>query len=283
MIERSIVNEKLLEFQIQEYIISTLRNMGHSHIKLQKTPLGDKIVIYAARPGLIVGRKGQNINMLTKNLKKIFNLENPQIEINEVDNVNLDALIVAQRIANSLEKFGSARFKGVGHKVLGDAMNAGALGVEIVISGKIPSARARRWRFYQGYLKKCGDIALTGVRTAYADAHLKTGTVGIQVRIMPPETKLPDNITLLDNPIEVIEEIEVKEEIKKEPKPKKKAVKKTTKKKVVKKVPAKAEKAPAPKPKVKEAPKAEVKQEKTEAPKEEPKVEEKPAAEEAQK
>lgn len=231
MIERSIVDEKLKEFQIQEYISDTLRNVGHSHIKLQKTPLGDKIVIYAARPGLIVGRKGQNINMLTVNLKKIFKLENPQIEINEVDNVSLDAQVVAERIANSLEKFGSARFKGVGHKVLQDSMNAGALGIEIVISGKIPSSRAKSWRFYQGYLKKCGDIALTGVRTAYASAYLKTGKVGIQVRIMPPETKLPDNIKLLDNPIEVVEEAEPQ----KEEKPKKKAVKKTAKKKTVKK------------------------------------------------
>ena len=278
MIERSIINEKLMEFQIQEYITSTLRNMGHSHIKLQKTPLGDKIVIYAARPGLIVGRKGQNINMLTKNLKRIFSLENPQIEINEVENVNLDALIVAQRIANSLEKFGSARFKGVGHKVLSDAMNAGALGVEIVISGKIPSARARRWRFYQGYLKKCGDIALTGVRTAYADAHLKTGTVGIQVRIMPPETKLPDNITLLDNPIEIIEEVEIKEETK----PKKKAVKKkTARKKAVKKEvkeKSEAEQKPAVEP-------VEESVEKTPAEKvaEEKPAEEAPAAEEAKK
>ncbi|MBU0461749.1 MAG: 30S ribosomal protein S3 [Nanoarchaeota archaeon] len=231
MIERRIVDEKLKEFQIQEYITQHLRNMGHSHIKLQKTPLGDKIIIYAARPGLIVGRKGQTINLLTANLKKTFNLENPQIEINEVENVNLDAQIVAERIANSLEKFGSARFKGIGHRVLTDAMNSGALGIEVIISGKVPSSRAKRWRFYQGYLKKCGEIAITGVHVAYAAAHLKTGTVGIQVRIMPPETKLPDDVQLLDTPINIVEEKELeekKEEKKEEKSKKKKAVPKKT-------------------------------------------------------
>jgi small subunit ribosomal protein S3 len=240
MIERSIVDENLKEFQIQEYISKTLRNMGHSHIKLQKTPLGDKIIIFAARPGLIVGRKGQNIKLLTTDLKNLFSLDNPQIEINEVRNVNLDAQIVAERIASSLEKYGAARFKGIGHKVLTDAINAGALGIEVVISGKIPSARAKSWRFYQGYLKKCGDIAITGVSIAYASAQIKTGTVGIQVRIMPPETKLPDDIKLLDNPIEVIEETEV--EPKKEVKPKKKRAKKKSVKKEQKTVEKESEK-----------------------------------------
>lgn len=176
MIERQIVQSNVNEFKIQEYITSTLKNLGHSHIKLQKTPLGEKIIIYASRPGLIVGRKGQNIRQLTSDLKKKFNLENPQIEINEIEQPNLDAQIVAERIANSLEKFGSQRFKGVGHRVMSDVMGAGALGIEILITGKIPSSRAKRWRFYLGYLKKCGDISIVGVRTAYAVAELKTGT-----------------------------------------------------------------------------------------------------------
>jgi len=90
---------------------------------------------------------------------------------------------------------------------MSDVMGAGALGIEIIISGKIPSSRAKRWRFYQGYLKKCGDIALTGVDTAYSIARLKSGIVGIQVRIMPPETKLPDDIKLIEEKEEVIEEI----------------------------------------------------------------------------
>src|SRR3989338_4690866 len=97
MIERKFVAQKIKEFEVQEYIASNLKNVGHSHTKMQKTPLGEKIVIYASRPGLIVGRKGQNIKQLTKSLKKRFALENPQIEISEIENTSLDAHIVAEK------------------------------------------------------------------------------------------------------------------------------------------------------------------------------------------
>ncbi|MBS3158810.1 30S ribosomal protein S3 [Candidatus Woesearchaeota archaeon] len=198
MIERQFVTQKLKEFQIQEFIGNTLKRVGHSHTKMLKTPLGEKIVIYASRPGLIVGRKGANIKDLTRTLKKKFDLTNPQIEINEVENVFLDANIVAEMIASSLERFGTTKFKGIGHKIMTDVTGAGALGIEILVSGKIPSARAKRWRFYQGYLKKCGQSA-TEISSAYAFAQLKSGTVGIQVRIMPPNLVLPDDISIKDD------------------------------------------------------------------------------------
>ena len=234
MIERKFIAQTIKELQIQEFIQSHLKNVGHSHTKMQRTPLGEKIVIFASRPGLIVGRKGQNIKQLTKTLKKKFELENPQIEISEVENIHLDANIMAEVIADTLERFGTGRFKGIGHKVMADVMAAGALGIEIVISGKIPSSRSKSWRFYQGYLKKCGDIAITDVRTAYRDALLKTGVVGIRVKIMPPDIKLPDSIEIIKEIEEKIEEIpEGKEASKEEEKTEegKEEKKKTTKKK----------------------------------------------------
>jgi len=212
MIERKFVQEKLKEFQIQEYIENALRKVGHSFTKLQKTPLGEKIIIYASRPGLVVGRKGENIRKLTEELKKRFGLENPQIEINEVENPDIDAKIIAERIASSLERYGTTNFKGIGHKMMENAINAGAIGIEILISGKIPSSRAKRWRFYKGYIKKCGDLAIEGVKTAYAQAQLKSGVVGIQVRVMPPDIKLPDDIKISKEPEETIEEKDLEKE-----------------------------------------------------------------------
>ena len=217
MIERKFVAQKMKEFQIEEYITQTLENVGHSHTKMVKTPLGEKIVIFTSRPGLIVGRKGQNIKQLTKTLKKKFDLENPQVEISEVENPNLDANIVAEKIADALEKFGSQKFKAIGHKIMTDVMNAGALGIEIVISGKVPSARAKSWRFYSGYLKKCGDIAMS-VRKADVQAQLKTGIIGVKVSIMPQDLILPDDIQLIDVKDIISEEMpavkEVSEELK---------------------------------------------------------------------
>jgi len=213
MIERQFVSQKKKEHSIQEMIAENVKGAGYSHTKLQRTPLGEKIIIYAARPGLVVGRKGQNITKLTRDLKHNFELENPQIEISEIDNVNLDADVVANSIAESLERYGTSRFKGVMHKTMEEVMNSGALGIEIVVSGKIPGARAKSWRVYSGYLKKCGDIAITGVNRASVKAVLKTGVVGVKVSIMPPDIELPDNIQLVDE-LQKEEEI-VKEEPKK--------------------------------------------------------------------
>jgi len=218
MIERKFVAQKIKEHQIQEYITNNLKNVGHSHTKMVKTPLGEKIVIYASRPGLIVGRKGQNIKELTKGLKKKFDLENPQIEISEVENINLDANIVAEKIMSALERFGAQKFKAVGHKTMENVMRSGALGVEIIVSGKIPSSRAKSWRFYSGYLKKCGDIALIGVNKAQVQAKLKTGVVGIKVSIMPPNTILADKVEIIKEKEEKIEEVKEKKEETKEEK-----------------------------------------------------------------
>ncbi|PIN76401.1 30S ribosomal protein S3 [Candidatus Woesearchaeota archaeon CG10_big_fil_rev_8_21_14_0_10_36_11] len=237
MIEREFISQKTKEFYIKKYVENKLRGVGISQIRLKKIPLGEKIIIHTSRPSLIVGSKGANIKDLTKHLKKEFKLENPQIEIVEVKDIFLDANVVAERIAGSLERFGSARFKGVGHKIMGNVLNSGALGVELIFSGKIPGARAKKWRFYQGYLKKCGDVATSGVLKAQRTALLKSGVIGIKVSIMPPNIVLPDNVTILDEPLQIVEELPLEKEITKLPKKKttKKSPKTTVKKPTVKK------------------------------------------------
>ncbi len=225
MIERTFIAQRTREYFIRKYVKDKLGNVGISSITVKKIPLGEKIVINTSRPSLIVGSKGSNIRSLTKALKDKFKLENPQIEINEIKNIFLDANVVAERIVSSLERFGSARFKGIGHKTMENVMNAGALGVEITVSGKVPSARARSWRFYTGYLKKCGDVALS-VCTAKKSALLKSGIIGIKVSIMPPDIVLPDKTTILEEPEPTVEEA------KKEKKP---AAKKPTRKRASKK------------------------------------------------
>ena len=234
MIERKFVAERIKEFQVQSFVRDSLKNAGVSHTKMQRTPLGEKIVIYTSRPGLVVGRKGQNINQLTKTLKKEFGLENPQIEISEVENVGLNPNIMAEKIVNFMEKFGTANFKGIGHKVMSEVMNAGALGVELIISGKIPSSRAKSWRFFSGYLKKCGDNSLGGVLKAYGTAKLKTGIIGVKVSITPPDVKMPDDIQLIEEKKEVVEEIKKEEKEAKEEETKIEEKKEEPKKKGVK-------------------------------------------------
>jgi small subunit ribosomal protein S3 len=211
MIERKFVAQNMKEFAIKKFIASKLNRVGLSDIKLKRTPLGDKIVISTLKPGLVVGRAGSTITMLTSELKKNFKLNNPQIELDEIKDPYGNAPIVAEQIVNSLERFGTKRFKGIGHKVISEVMKAGALGVEILISGKIPSSRAKTWRFYQGYLKKCGDISVEGVLKTITFAKLKAGVVGVQVSILPGDVHLPDKIKVLEEKVEVVEEVKPEE------------------------------------------------------------------------
>ena len=174
MIERQIISQKVRQFHIQEYIESKVGKTGYSHTEIQRTPLGEKVVIFTSHPGLVVGRKGENIKELTDNLKKNFGMENPQIEVAEIENPLFDAQLVAKVIVSSLERFGPKRFKSLGYKTLENILHAGALGAEIIIGGRgVPSSRARSWRFSAGYLKKSGNIAVTEVRKGYAVAYLK--------------------------------------------------------------------------------------------------------------
>jgi len=209
MIERQFVNQKLKEYQIQEYIGSQLAKTGYSHTEIKRTPLGEKIIIYTTRPGLVVGRKGENIQRLTEVLKKKFKMENPQIEIGEIENPMLDVYFVCDRVVAMLERFGPNRFKSIGYRTLQEIMDAGAIGAEIVISGKVPSSRAKSWRFSAGYLKKSGDISENQIKSVYGIAKLKPGVIGVKVSIMDPSIKLPDSI-VIKNEIKV-------EEIKEEP------------------------------------------------------------------
>ncbi|MDP3640762.1 MAG: 30S ribosomal protein S3 [Nanoarchaeota archaeon] len=270
MIEREFVAQRTKEYQIKKFIEEKLQGVGISQIRLKKIPMGEKIILETSRPSLIVGKRGVNIKEMTKTLKHKFQLENPQIEITEVKDVFLDPQIVADRIAGALERYGLSRFKGVGHKMMEQVMNSGAKGVEVVIAGKVPSARARSWRFYKGYLKKCGDIAIVGVRKAQATALLKTGIVGIKVAIMPPNLKLPDHIEVLQEATQVIKDLAVEKE-------KKAADEKAAAEKPKRKRPAKKKKEESQKEGAEE--KAEIKEEAT-VTEAVPNMEE-PAAEEA--
>lgn len=213
MIERQIVATKVRHYHIQEFIESKVGKVGYSHTEIQRTPLGEKVVIYTSHPGLVVGRKGENIKDLTDNLKKKFNMENPQIEVAEIDNPLFDAQLVAKLIVSSLERFGPKRFKSLGYKTLENILNAGALGAEIIIGGRgVPSSRAKSWRFSAGYLKKSGDIAVTQVRKALAVAYLKSGAVGVKISILTPDIQLPDRISFIES-IPEDKKQEIKEKI----------------------------------------------------------------------
>ena len=195
MIERKIIALKKDELAIKEFVKKSLGKGRLSGIKIERTPLGERVIVTTARPGGIIGKKGENITALTESLKVKFKLQNPKVEIAEIAKPEFDAQTVADQIAMSLERFGSNSFKIIAYRALEKIKNAGALGCEIVLSGKLPSEKARSWRFSYGYLKKTGEPANL-VNNAQAIASTKPGITGIKVSILPPDAYMPDRIII---------------------------------------------------------------------------------------
>ena len=227
MEEKKFVNFKKEELGVKEYIKSSIGKGRISNVSIEYTPVGEKIVIATSKPGLVIGRRGEKIDELIKILKKQFHLENPHIEIKEIKNPYLDAQLVADEIAILLERQGALKFKIIAYKMLTQIMSSGALGAEIVLSGKLPSERARSWRFSQGYLKKTGNPAKV-VNRAISQAVTIPGVVGIKVSILPPDAPIHDKIEITD---ELKKQIILASKTKEENKTKKKTKKKSSAKK----------------------------------------------------
>ena len=225
MDEKKFVTFKKEELGVREYIKKELGKAKVSDVTIEYTPVGEKIIVSTSRPGLVIGKRGEKIDELTTVLKKRFHLDNPHIKIEEIIQPLLDAQLVADEIAMMLERQGSLKFKVIAYKMLQQIMKSGALGAEIVLSGKLPSDRARRWRFSQGYLKKTGDPAKV-VLSAQSQATTMPGVVGVQIRILPPNAKIHDQIIVDEDLKERLrisaQELEnPKEDVKKESKSKK--------------------------------------------------------------
>jgi len=226
MEERKTIELKKEEFAIREHIKKYLGKGKVSKVSIEYTPVGEKIIITTHKPGLVIGRKGERIEEMTHILKTKFKKENPHIEIEEIKEPEFDAQVMADDIALGLERFGPLKFKVIAYRALQKILDAGASGVEIKLNGKLPSSRAKHWRFAQGYLKKTGEPSKL-VDRAQARAETKPGTVGIKVSILSPHVVMKDRIVVTE---ELLKKLKQNSEVKEE-EPKKKVVKTARKKK----------------------------------------------------
>ena len=212
MIEKDFVTEGLKRTKIDEFLETELERAGYGGMEVQVTPLGTMVVVYAERPGMVIGRGGKTVRAITQTLKTDFDLDNPQVEVKEVDVPELNPKIMASKISNMLQR--GMHFRRVAYSTIRRIMGAGAQGVEITISGKIRGSRSAVAKFVEGYIKKCGEPSDRFVKEGFASATLKPGVLGIYVRIMPPEAVLPDKVDIIAPQVEeVVEEVEVEEEV----------------------------------------------------------------------
>lgn len=182
-VERIFVKEGIKYAELEEFLAKKFEKAGYSHTEIQRTPLGTRLIVYAHKPGLVIGKSGKRVEEITKEVKERFGLENPMIDVREVQNPFLDANIVARRIANAIER--GINYKKVASYYLDKIMEAGAIGVQIKIGGKLAGVeRSRFQKFKKGFVAFSGDYAETMVETAYTQASIKPGIVGIRVKIM---------------------------------------------------------------------------------------------------
>ena len=199
--EDHFINRGLLKVKVNDYLRRELRRAGYAGVDLQKTPLGMRVVVYASRPGMVIGRRGTTVRELTETLEHEFGLEAPQIEVSEVEVPELNGSIMAERLAQRLER--GDHFRRAAYGVLRRIVGAGAKGVEISISGKLTSRRARYQKFRSGFVAKTGEPIRTAVSHGIAYAIMKPGILGVQVRVMLPDAVAPDRPIIMHREVEI--------------------------------------------------------------------------------
>lgn len=192
--EKKFISEKTDRVLLKEFLKKRTQRAGFGGCDVSRTPMGTRITLFIERPAIVIGRKGKSIRKLTSDVKEKFDFDNPQIEVQEVDVPELNAQIMAEKLASSLER--GWHFRRAGHSTVRKIMDAGARGVQIILSGKITGPRHREEKFIDGHIKYCGEEKKKWMKEGYSAAKVKMGIIGVTVQIMDPNAKLPDEIDI---------------------------------------------------------------------------------------
>lgn len=174
----------LEDLQIRKYLESVLENAELSRIEIEKAGDSVRIILHSGRPGIIIGKRGQEIETLRNELSSRLHKKNIDISVQEVKQPELDAILVAKNIAAQLVK--RASYKKAMKKAVESAIRAGAKGVKICCSGRLAGAEIARdeWAIVGSVplhtLRSDIDYALAEARTTY-------GVIGVQVWICKGE------------------------------------------------------------------------------------------------
>ena len=167
--------------ELDDFLRNSLSDAGYSSVDITNTPVGTNLNIFVNKPGLVIGRRGAGIRSLTESIETTFKLSNPQISVTEVKVPELNAAIMASRLASSVNR--GTPIRRAANWNMRMMMNAGARGVEISVAGKMRSDRANYEKFKAGVVPKAGFPASQSVDTSSIESMLKVGLVGIKVSI----------------------------------------------------------------------------------------------------
>lgn len=185
---------------IDEYFEEELKRAGYAGMDIEDVPGGINIVLRAEKPGMVIGKGGSKIREMTEDLESEFSFEDLSIDVQDVESPLLYPRIVAEKLANSLER--GWYFRQAGMTTIEDIMDEGARGARIRFAGKLTGARSRVEKFERGYVKHSGEPAENIVREGKTRAIMPLGSIGVKVMIIPPNVTLPDQFTV-DHDVDV--------------------------------------------------------------------------------
>ena len=174
-------SEQLMEdVRIRKYLKHRLPNAGVSQVNITRTSKGVTILIHTARPGIVIGRGGEEVNRLKKELKQLSAKENVQVNISEVKRPEMNAALVGSSIAHQLKK--KISYRRVVNKTIQSTMRMGAQGIRINVAGRLGGAEIARSEKFMS-----GSVPLHTLRAdidyAFTEAYTTYGVIGVKVWI----------------------------------------------------------------------------------------------------
>lgn len=177
----------LEDIKIRRYIESNLKHAETSTIEIERAGENLKVIIHSARPGIVIGKKGQDIDNLRKDIGDLVDRKNVEVSVQEIKNPDLDAIVVAKSIAEQLEK--RVSFKKAMKRAAMSIMKSGALGAKICCSGRLGGAEIARSEWF-----RVGRLPLHTLRSdidyGFVKAQTTYGVLGVKVWICRGEYKV---------------------------------------------------------------------------------------------
>jgi small subunit ribosomal protein S3 len=175
---------------LNDFLREEIKESGFHKVEISKTPTGTKIALYVTRPGIVIGRKGSGIKLLTEKIESDFGFKNPQISVEEIQKAELSPSVMCNRMASHIER-GTA-FRRATMWTLNQIMEGGAMGVQITVSGKLRGDRSAFEKHTQGILPRAGNYAKNLVSEDITHTKTPMGLIGIKIRIATKENLIPE-------------------------------------------------------------------------------------------
>jgi small subunit ribosomal protein S3 len=180
---KSYAKNLINDIEVREYILKKLDAASVSRVKIERPAQTARITIYTARPGIVIGKKGEDVDGLRKELSEKMGVP-VNINIEEIRKPDLDARLVAQNVAQQLER--RVMFRRAMKRVVQNAMRQGAQGIKVQVGGRLGGAEIARTEWYRE-----GRVPLHTLRAdidyATYEAHTTYGVIGVKVWIFKGE------------------------------------------------------------------------------------------------